>query len=179
MRDIRTATGKVSITMRAEGRWKRNIAQTMMTIMLSSMSFSFKVATALSMRSDLSYVVTISTPSGRAGFISSILFFTRWMTSYMFSPNLTTTTPPMTSPSPLSSATPRLISGPSVTYPTSRTRTGVPFSYFRTIFSMSVTLLMYPLPLTKYSVPDISMRRPPTSLFERLTLSITSFTGML
>ena len=60
---------------------------------------------------------------------------------------------------------PRRISGPSETLPTSPIVTGVPRSLvLMTIFSMSPMSLRYPRPRTMYSLPENSMRRPPTSL---------------
>ncbi len=82
-------------------------------------------------------MVTTSTPSGSDGFSSSSLAFTRSMTPSAFSPWRITTMPPTTSPSPLKSATPRRISGPSATVATSFTWMGVPPSALRTSFSRS------------------------------------------
>ena len=73
-------------------------------------------------------MVITFTPSGREGAMSrSSLSLTLSMTSSTFWPKRTITMPPATSPVPSRSATPRLISGPTVTSATLFTRMGVPF----------------------------------------------------
>ena len=84
--------------------------------------------------------MTTFTPFGSDGSMSFSFCFTRSMTLRAFSPLRITTMPPTTSPLPSRSATPRRISGPSETRPTSPTVSGVPRSFvFRTICSMSLT----------------------------------------
>ena len=78
-------------------------------------------------RSERSYAVTSLTPGGSPGSISWSFAFTRSITWSAFSPCRMTTMPETASPSPSRSATPRRISGPSTTLPTSDTRIGTPF----------------------------------------------------
>ena len=62
--------------------------------------------------------------------------------------------PATVSPVPFRSATPRRRSGPSVTVPTSRTRTATPLSFrVSTISPISATDFAYPRPRTMYSAP--------------------------
>ncbi len=78
------------------------------------------------------------TPFGSDGSISRSRSRTRRITSRAFSPWRITTIPPTVSPRPSRSETPRRISGPRATWPTSRSSTGVPFSsVLSTIFSRS------------------------------------------
>ena len=121
---------------------------------------------------------TTSTPGGREGFSSTSLALSRSMTDSAFSPCRMTTMPPTTSPRPSRSATPRRISGPSVTWATSFTVIGVPFSVRRTRDSRSRVDFTYPRPRTMYSRPEISTSRPPTSLFPLRTAWITASSGM-
>jgi hypothetical protein len=77
------------------------------------------------------------TSSGRLGVISSIFFLTLAMTSSAFWPKRCRTMPLTTSPSPLSSVSPRRSSGASSMRATSRNNTGVRPSVFSTICSRS------------------------------------------
>ena len=87
-------------------------------------------------------MVTISTPLGSDGLISSSFSLTRSMTFRAFSPARMMTMPPTVSPSPSRSAIPRRISGPRVTEPRFLTRMGVPcLSVPTTICSMSCDAL--------------------------------------
>ncbi len=64
------------------------------------------------MRPERSYVGTISTPGGNPAFSSVSFRFTASMVSSAFLPERMTMMPPVTSPSPSSSAIPRRSSGP-------------------------------------------------------------------
>ncbi|MNE05127.1 hypothetical protein D3C80_976810 [compost metagenome] len=77
-------------------------------------------------RSERSYTVTISTPSGRLFLSSASRFLTPSMVCWAFSPKRMTMMPPTTSPSPLSSATPRRLWGPVTTSATSPSSSGAP-----------------------------------------------------
>ena len=121
-----TATGMVTIGTIADGMCQRKTRMTRLTITISSSRSCFRWSMARWIRSDRSYVVTMVAPSGSDGLTSSSRCLTRSMTARAFSPWRITTTPPATSPLPSRSLTPRRISGPSATWPTSRTRTGVP-----------------------------------------------------
>ena len=154
---------------------------TTLTTKESSIKVILRVSIERSIRSERSYVVTILTPSGRPGSMSFLIFsLTLSMTFRTFSPNLTTTMPPATSPFPSSSASPLLISGPSCTEATSRSNTGVPAPFVPTeMYSMSWTDLIYPLPRTMYSTPENSRTLPSTSLLLLRTASMTFMRGML
>ena len=96
-----------------ERRWNRNARHTSATTINSSTSVPLRLETARPMSAERSYVVTISTPSGRLRLRFSSFARTALMVESAFSPWRMTTMPPATSPSPLSSAMPRRISGPS------------------------------------------------------------------
>ena len=114
---------------------------TALTINSSAHRDPFRFAMAFRIRSDRSYVVTTSTPSGRDLFISDRRALTRSMTFRAFSPCRMTTIPPTASPFPFRSATPRRICGPSATVATSRRSTGTPRSFdATTTFSRSAVL---------------------------------------
>ena len=68
------------------------------------------------------------------------------------------------------------MSGPKLTVPTSATRMGVPVlrSTPSAIWRKSSRLFTYPRPRTKYSRPDISITRPPTSALLRRMAADTS-----
>ena len=82
--------------------------------------------------------LTILTPAGSDGSSSFSRALTRSITRSAFSPWRMTMMPVTVSPVPSRSATPRRMSGPSVTVPMSRTRTADPDSdRARTMFPMS------------------------------------------
>ena len=112
MKARRMETGIVTTGTTAEGTCHRNTKMTIETTMTSSVSLSFRVPTARSMRSERSYVVTTLTPGGSDGSISFSFSLTRSITASAFSPLRITTMPPTTSPFPSRSVTPRRISGP-------------------------------------------------------------------
>ena len=117
---IHNPSGNEIIATSAERTCQRNSAQTTATTINSSSNLPLRLSMARSMSWLRSYVVTISTPSGRLLFSVSSLSFTAAITSRAFLPERRITTPPATSPSPLSSAMPRRISGPIWTFATSR-----------------------------------------------------------
>ncbi len=96
-----TATGIVMMGTSAEGMCQRKRRMTSETMIISMMSSFFSVSIERRMRSDRSYTVTSSTPSGRDGFISSSFSLTRSMTLSAFSLWRMTTIPPTVSPMPL------------------------------------------------------------------------------
>ncbi len=123
-----TATGIVMTGMRALGTCHRNSSTTKTTIRMTWTRVSVTLSMARWMSSERSYTGRMLIPCGSPGVTCRILSFTRPMTSRAFWPCRITTMPETTSPVPSRSATPRRRSGPSATWPRSRTRMGVPFS---------------------------------------------------
>ncbi|GJE69578.1 hypothetical protein CHKEEEPN_1106 [Methylorubrum podarium] len=80
-------------------------------------------------------------PAGRLFATSASFALAPSITVRALAPKRCRMMPPATSPSPFISVMPRRSSGPSSTRAMSRTRSGVPASVFRTMFSMSETLL--------------------------------------
>ena len=101
------AKGMFTTTTSALRTCSRNSVHTSATMIDSWISVSVSVSIARWISSERSYTALISTPSGRPGFSSSIRALTPSITSSAFSPKRATTMPDTTSPSPLSSATPR------------------------------------------------------------------------
>src|SRR4030065_1404039 len=73
----RTAIGMVTIGMMAEGKCQRKRRITMLTMIISSISWLLRVSIDRLISSERSYVVTTSTPAGREGWISSGFSLTR------------------------------------------------------------------------------------------------------
>ena len=121
--------GKLITATIDERKWNKKAAQIRATTISSSVSLPHRLSTALSIKAERSYTVTISTPSGNPAFSDSNLAFTPSMVVLAFSPKRITTTPPTTSPSPFSSATPRRICGPRLTTATSAMVSATPFSF--------------------------------------------------
>jgi len=140
MNAISTPTGSITIATSALRTCIRKITHTAATMIDSSISVRLSVSMARAMSSDRSYTALIDTPSGRPDATSAILAFTLSITSSAFWPKRAITMPATTSPSPLSSVSPRRSSGTNSTRATSLIRTGVPPSALSTSFSMSLGL---------------------------------------
>ncbi len=123
----------------------------MATTINSSRSLKLKLSIARSISWLRSYVVTTSTPSGRLALSVSQLGFNSRNNLSCVLPERRMIAPPATSPSPLSSDTPRRISGPICTRAISRKYTGTPCSLvFRIIWLKSSSVWRYPLARTIY-----------------------------
>ena len=142
------ATGNVKIGMSAERKWNRKMIVTKLTITHSASKSRCSVRMDSLIRPDRSYPAWISTPEGRLGAISATLALIPLITFRAFSPVRITIMPPTASPSPCHSATPSRISGPKVTVPRSRNKTGVPFLELTDTSSRSFREVRYPRPLT-------------------------------
>ena len=82
----RIAIGRVIITTNDDRRWNKNAKQTNTTTINSSSNFPERLSIALWIRSERSYTVIISTPSGRLLFNSSRRVLTPSMVCCAFSP---------------------------------------------------------------------------------------------
>ncbi len=107
-----TPSGSDTTATSDERRCSRNATHTSATTANSSSSLPRRWSTARSISAERSYTGTISTPGGSPGFSCSSFALTAWIVSHAFLPERSTTMPPVTSPSPSSSAMPRRISGP-------------------------------------------------------------------
>jgi hypothetical protein len=79
-------SGNPTSTVTTDPPWRRNTITTSETMIASSVSASFNVATARSMSSERSYAVRTVTPCGRPFCNSASRVFTRSMTAFAFSP---------------------------------------------------------------------------------------------
>ena len=122
---------------------------TKITIKQPKIRFSAIVKVVLPINSLLSKKGFIRMPGGRAGEISFTLSFTALITSLELAPFSIITCPKTFSPSPLPVIAPKRVALPKPTVATSLIKTGVPFLFSITIFSMSSIEFASPSPLTK------------------------------
>ena len=140
---VKIPIGRVIMATIDERIWNKNTTHTKATTINSSINFELKLSSAWVIRFERSYTGMISTPSGRPFLSDSSFSFTSLMVASAFSPKRITTTPPVTSPSPFSSAIPRRICGPSFISATSRNCSGVPLALVPSgMASKSATLLI-------------------------------------
>jgi hypothetical protein len=121
----------------------------------------------------------MTTPGGSPAATSASRRFTASMVARAFSPKRMTTMPPTASPRPSRSAMPRRAAGPTVTRPSSATRTGTPLAVApTTTSSMSAMDLRYPRPRTMCSRSESSTTMAPTSELAFWRAAITRVIGM-
>ncbi|MNX85812.1 hypothetical protein D3C86_1176660 [compost metagenome] len=141
--------GITEATTKPARQFPRSKTRMKITIKAPSIRFFSTVLIALSMSFVRSLNASIATPSGSDFSIWAIFAFTRLTTSALFSPLSIMATPLTSSPFPSFVTAPKRVLAPMRTVATSRTRIGIPFCVFTTIFPISSISVTIPIPRMK------------------------------
>ena len=143
------AKGITEATISPALKFPNSNTNTNTTISPPSIKFFSTVPIALFTNSVRSINGSITTPSGNDFCICAIRCLTFVITCTKFSPFSISVTPATTSPSPFLVTAPYRVALPNCTVATSRINTGMPFTFFTTIFSISLNDFTSPKPRIK------------------------------